>query len=306
MHVHLKPIEGVQADLHNRIHKPKPTRLPSNGLSPTIDLTEDREAANDERRGDTFRFTNSPPLDTRALRQRNDDFARFAHLAVAKGFDQTKPNDFRFNKQDSVLDMDTRNDNFRFNDKRMDDHSQPRADNYRSPNEAHQQDFRFPDKTTADRLQQDQQPENYRLSEDNLIVRAMMSRDQQNLGSSNPTNGSLGLPSPDSQIRGQEVNRSNVNLSDNSRNRNGRLNFPPVMPFDSPRVDFFQRPPLGSQSPRANSLFNEIQQFNKINAHSSIQAANNSSAQRSTFDHMTQATNHISSSSASFVNQQTM
>ncbi|CAC5410549.1 ZNF362_384 [Mytilus coruscus] len=308
MHVHLKAIDGVQSDLINRIHKPKPTRLPSNGMSGTIDLTSEERDVNsgdrmDDRRADNFRFTNSPPLD-RALHQRNDEVARFAHLAVAKRFDQTKTNEFRFNNKGAEgMEIDNRGDNYRFSDKRLDERDLHRADNFRQSADrldTQRADFRFPDKNANDRLQ-DQQPENYRLSEENLIVRAMMSRDQQNLVSSNTSS----LSPADTQIRGQEVNnRSNVNLADNSRNRNGRLSFPPMMPFDSPRVDFFQRPPLGSQSPRANSFINDIQQFNKLNGHGSLPS--NHSSQRSTFDHMPQATNHISSSSSSFVSQQPM
>lgn len=303
MHVHLKPMDGLQSDLHSRIHKPKPTRLPSNGMSSTIDLTaDDRDLPSDDRlddrRGDNFRFSTSPPLDNGGP-QRNDDFTRFAQLAVSKRFDQPKGTDFRFNGKQGLeaMDIDSRGDNFRFSNKRIDDRDQPRADNFRHT--ADRADFRFTDKSANDRLQ-DQQPENYRLSEENLIVRAMMSRDQQNL--SNPPNASLSLSSNDTQIRGQEVNnRSNVNIPD--RSRNGRLNFPAMMPFDTPRMDFFQRPPLGSQSPRANSFMNDIQQFNKLNAHSSLPSA---STQRSTFDHLPQATNHISSSSSSFTNQQPM
>lgn len=314
MHVHLKSMDGLQSELQSRIHKPKPTRLPSNGMSSTIDLTsDDREMPPsdrlDDRRTDNFRFTTSPTLDN-GSQQRNDDFSRFAQLGVSKRYDPTKSAEYRFNGKQGVeiMDIDSRGDNFRFSDKRLDEHDQQRTDNFRHSGDRHEsqrQDFRFNDKNANDRLQ-DQQPENYRLSEENLIVRAMMSRDQQNLVPSNPSSTNLSLSSNDTQIRGQEVNsRSNVNLPDSSRSRNGRLNFPPpMMPFDSQRMDFFQRPPLGSQSPRANSFINDIQQFNKLNAHGSLPSASLPSTQRPTFDHMPQATNHISSSSSSFANQQ--
>lgn len=314
MHVHLKCMDGLQSELQSRIHKPKPTRLPSNGMSSTIDLTsDDREMPPsdrlDERRTDNFRFTASPTLDN-GSQPRNDDFSRFSQLGVSKRYDPTKSAEYRFNGKQGVesMDIDSRGDNFRFSDKRLDDRDQQRTDNFRHSGDRHEsqrQDFRFTDKNANDRLQ-DQQPENYRLSEENLIVRAMMSRDQQNLVPSNPSSTNLSLSSNDTQIRGQEVNsRSNVNLPDSSRSRNGRLNFPPpMMPFDSQRMDFFQRPPLGSQSPRANSFINDIQQFNKLNAHGSLPSASLPSTHRPTFDHMPQATNHISSSSTSFANQQ--